>query len=177
MKATVCRLDPQAAERLGLSAVPRDYKQEIYAVRTAATPAQLFRVITGLGGANGWYYGDWLWTLRGWLDRLIGGVGIRRSAARPKTWQAGDILDFWRVDQVDTNCAFALRAEMKIGGDGRLGFYLFPAGEGSLLIQRTLFRPAHWLGKVYWSVSYPIHALVFRGLAGAIARRAEALPK
>ena len=175
MKPTIRHLAPQVAEQLGLPAVPRDNKQEIYAVRAAATPSQLFRVIAGLGGTNGWYYGDWLWMLRGWLDLLLGGVGTRRGLARPEKWQAGDLLDFWHVEQVETDHTFVLRADMKLGGEGRLGFYLFPDERGTLLLQRALFKPTRWLGRLYWLAIYPLHAVVFRGLAAAIVRRAEAL--
>ncbi len=174
MTAAPRHLDPTAAERLGLPAVAPENKQEIYTVETAATPAQLYRVITAIGGANGWYYGNWLWNVRGWLDQLIGGVGTRRGVARPAAWHAGDILDFWRVEQVEADRVFVLHAEMKLGGEGRLGFYLLPSTQGTLLVQRALFRPTQWLGHVYWALIYPIHAVVFRGLAESIARRAEA---
>lgn len=173
MSASVRRVEPGEAAAIGLPEMPAVFKQEIYAVKTHAPPAQVFQVIAHLGGENGWYYGDWLWSLRGLLDRLIGGVGLRRAASLSAPLQPGDALDFWRVEQVEQERVLVLRAEMKIGGEGLLGFYLFPSDKGTLVVQRASFRPTIWLGRAYWFVVYPLHALVFRGLVGAIAERAE----
>lgn len=173
MSVTVRRIEPGEAAAIGLPEVPAPFKQEIYAVETHAPPEWVFQVIAHLGGENGWYYGDWLWSLRGLLDRLIGGVGLRRATSLSGSLQPGDALDFWRVEQLEPERVLVLRAEMKIGGEGLLGFYLFPVDKGTLLVQRALFRPTIWLGRVYWLVVYPLHALVFRGLVGAIAERAE----
>lgn len=173
MSTRVRRIQPAEAIAIGLPEIPSTFKQEIYAIETPAPPARVFQVIANLGGENGWYYGDWLWSLRGLLDRLIGGVGLRRTTAASASLQAGEVLDFWRVEEVERERALVLRAEMKIGGDGLLGFYLFPRQGGTLAVQRALFRPTTRLGRLYWFAVYPLHAFVFRGLIGAIAARAE----
>lgn len=177
MSVRVRRIEPGEAAVIGLPEMHAAFKQEIYAVETHASPAQVFPLITHLGGENGWYYGDWLWWLRGLLDRLIGGVGLRRAKSVPAALQPGDALDFWRVEQLEQNRVLVLRAEVKIGGEGLLGFYLIPNDKGTLLVQRALFRPTIWLGRLYWFTVYPLHALVFRGLIGAIAERAEGTSK
>lgn len=107
------------------------------------------------------------------VDTLIGGAGLRRSAATSDSLQPGDVLDFWWVQEVEKEQVLLLRAEMKIGGEGLLGFYLFPHAGGTVTVQRALFRPTVWLGRLYWFAVYPLHAFVFRGLIGAIAERAE----
>lgn len=177
MSVRVGRIEPGEAAVIGLPEMPAAFKEEIYAVETHASPAQVFQVIASLGGENGWYYGDWLWSLRGLLDRLIGGVGLRRATSVSASLKPGDALDFWRVEQVEQEQVLVLRAEMKIGGEGLLGFYLFPRDQGTLVVQRALFRPTIWLGRLYWFAVYPLHALVFRGLIGAIAARAERTSK
>lgn len=173
MSIQVRRIQPGEAIAIGLPEMPGTFRQEIYVVETAAPPAQVFQVIARLGGKNGWYYADWLWSLRGLMDTLIGGAGLRRSTARPESLQPGDVLDFWRVQAVEKERVLLLRAEMKIGGEGLLGFYLFPHAGGTVTVQRALFRPTVWLGRLYWFAVYPLHALVLRGLIGAIAERAE----
>lgn len=177
MSVRVRRIEPGEAAAIGLPEMPAVFKQEIYAVKTHAPPAQVFEVIANIGGDNGWYYGDWLWSLRGLLDRLIGGVGLRRAKSVPASLQPGDALDFWRVEQLEQNRVLVLRAEMKIGGEGLLGFYLIPNDKGTLVVQRALFRPTIWLGRLYWFAVCPLHALVFRGLIGAICERAERTSK
>jgi hypothetical protein len=169
----VRHVQPRDAAALGLPEMPNVFKQEVYTAETNVPPARVFEVIVQIGGQNGWYYGDWLWSLRGMVDFLLRGVGLRRTRERPVRWKAGDVLDFWRVEGVEPERQFLLRAEMKIGGEGLLGFYLFPRNGGTLLLQRALFRPTTWVGRVYWFVVYPLHALVFRGLIGAIVERAE----
>lgn len=173
MNPQVRRLLPGEATAIGLPEIPAVFKQEIYAVETHTSPAKVFKVITSLGGKNGWYYGDWLWSLRGLLDRLIGGVRLRRTLAAPASLQPGAVLDFWRVEAIEPDRVVVLRAEMRIGGEGLLAYYLFPREQGTLAVQRALFRPTVWLGRLYWFAVYPLHALVFRGLIGAIAARAE----
>lgn len=172
MSARVQHLQTEEGAVIGLGVMDATFRQEIYSVQIDAPPARVFQVLMQLGGANGWYYGDWLWQLRGWLDRLIGGVGLRRT--RPASaLRRGDLLDFWRVESIEPERLLLLRAEMKIGGEGLLGWYLFPREPGTLLVQRALFRPTMWRGRLYWFVVYPVHALVFRGLIRAIAERAE----
>jgi uncharacterized protein YbjT (DUF2867 family) len=143
-------------------------------VRSVASPADVYAVFAGIGGARGWLYANWLWQLRGLLDRLVGGVGMRRGRRSPVDLLPGDALDFWRVERVDPQRLVRLRAEMRLPGFAWLQFKVQPQpGEGTLLIQTAFFEPHGLLGFLYWHVLYPIHALIFSGLARAIVERAE----
>jgi uncharacterized protein YbjT (DUF2867 family) len=144
--------------------------------RTATVPpATLFATVERIGGATGWYYGDWLWRLRGLLDRLLGGVGMRRGRRDPVAIALGDPIDFWRVEDFVPGRLLRLRAEMKLPGAATLEFIVEDrVGGGSILAQRARFRPRGVLGRVYWDVLRPLHLLVFRGMADGIVRAAEA---
>jgi hypothetical protein len=143
-------------------------------VRSAAAPADVYAAFAGIGGARGWFYADWLWQLRGLLDRILGGVGMRRGRRSPDDLRPGDALDFWRVETVEPNRLIRLRAEMGVPGFAWLQFDAQPqlAG-GTLLIQTAFFEPHGLFGLIYWHALYPIHQLIFSGLARAIVRRAE----
>lgn len=128
-------------------------------------PALLFRRITRLGGQQGWGYGNWMWRLRGALDRLIGGVGMRRGRRDPEHLRVGDALDFWRVEEIQPNQRLRLRAEMRLPGQAWLQFDLEPVAENSVrLIQTAYFAPKGLLGLIYWYILYPFHALIFSGM-------------
>lgn len=143
-------------------------------VESAASPEKVYAVFAGIGGKHGWYYGDWLWRLRGLLDRLIGGVGMRRGRRSPDDLRPGDALDFWRVEVVEPGRLIRLRAEMKIPGPAWLQFEVQPMeGGGALFIQTAFFEPHGLAGILYWYGLYPVHQLVFSGMSQAIARRAE----
>ncbi|HEX8908212.1 MAG TPA: SDR family oxidoreductase [Anaeromyxobacteraceae bacterium] len=140
----------------------------------AAPAAAVFRAFTGLGGARGWLYADWTWRLRGALDRLVGGVGLRRGRRDPDRLRVGDALDFWRVEEVDPPRLLRLRAEMKVPGRAWLQFEARPAGEGrAQLVQTAYFAPRGLAGHAYWYLLYPIHGLIFGHLARRLAARAE----
>lgn len=147
--------------------------------REAAVPAaQLFRALSAIGGANGWYYANFLWEIRGFIDKSIGGVGIRRGRRHPQELQAGDTLDFWRVEEVVPGEKLLLRAEMKVPGRAWLEFRVEPAGEGrSVFLQTARFYPKGVWGLAYWYAVYPLHVLVFAGMADAIVRRAEGMSR
>ena len=139
----------------------------------AAPPESVFQVFTSLGGARGWLYMNWAWELRGLLDRLIGGVGLRRGRRDPDRLRVGDALDFWRVEDIEPGSLVRLRAEMKVPGKAWLQFQVKPHENGqSLLLQTAYFAPRGLLGWLYWYALYPFHALIFSGLIGGIARRA-----
>lgn len=139
----------------------------------AASPESLYRVFIGLGGVRGWFYMDWAWKIRGLLDRLLGGVGLRRGRRDPDRLRVGDALDFWRVEDVEPNAQIRLRAEMKVPGKAWLQFQAKPDEDGrSLLSQTAFFAPKGLFGWLYWYVLYPFHALIFNGLIDQIARRA-----
>ena len=143
-------------------------------VESAASPSAVFKVFTGIGGQRGWFYADWAWRLRGWMDRLAGGVGMRRGRRSPDDLRPGDALDFWRVEAVTPGRLIRLRAEMKLPGLAWLQFEAIPQSErGTLLVQTAYFEPHGLAGLAYWYGLYPIHQLIFSGMARAIARRAE----
>lgn len=142
--------------------------------RVAAPPEAVYRVFAGIGGARGWYCANWIWRLRGVLDRLVGGVGLRRGRRHPDDLRAGDALDFWRVEAVEPGQRLRLRAEMKLPGQAWLQFEARSQPDGFTLLKQTAFFAPHGLsGLLYWYVLYPVHALIFAGLIREIARRAE----
>jgi hypothetical protein len=139
-----------------------------------ATPGDVYRAFTGLGGQRGWLYANWAWSLRGMVDRLMGGVGLRRGRRHPNTVRAGDALDFWRVEAVEPDRLLRLRAEMKLPGDAWLQFEARPqSGQETLLLQTAFFAPKGLLGFLYWYLLYPLHGLIFSGLIRNLARSAE----
>lgn len=139
-----------------------------------ADPARVYKVFTGLGGKRGWYHSTYLWRIRGALDRLIGGVGMRRGRRHPDELRAGDALDFWRVESVEPDRSLRLRAEMIVPGRAWLVFDVIPDGPGrSRLMQTAVFEPRGLFGILYWYALYPVHQIVFSGLIQSIARRAE----
>lgn len=138
-----------------------------------APPAAVFAAITRLGGDQGWYVFDWAWQLRGVVDRLLGGVGMRRGRRDPGSLHPGDTVDFWRVESVAPERHLQLRAEMKLPGRAWLRFDLTPEGDGTRLRQTAFFEPRGLLGLAYWWSVYPAHALLFPAMLRDIARRAE----
>ncbi len=140
-----------------------------------ASPESVFGVVSAIGGGNGWYYADWLWKLRGFIDKQLGGVGLRRGRRHPTELHAGDALDFWRVAELDRGRRVLLRAEMKVWGQAWLEFAVEPHRNGHTLLKQTArYYPQGLWGHLYWYLVYPIHVSVFSGLIRAIARRAEA---
>lgn len=138
-------------------------------------PEQAFAPIRRIGGRTGWYAYDGLWTARGWLDLLAGGVGTRRGRRHPERLRVGDALDFWRVEAFEEHRLLRLCAEMKVPGRAWLEFEVRPDGHGGSTIHQTaLFDPLGLAGLAYWRLVYPLHALVFRGMLRGIARAARA---
>jgi uncharacterized protein YbjT (DUF2867 family) len=135
-----------------------------------------FAPIAKLGGRQGWYYATWLWRIRGAVDLLMGGVGMRRGRRDPDVPGLGDTLDFWRVDAYEPGQKLRLAAEMKLPGRAWLEFEVLPDAHGAVIHQTAVFEPLGLFGLLYWYVLWPAHAVIFRGLLRAIARRAEALP-
>ena len=175
-------------------------------VDVPVSPEFAFAPIRKIGGQRGWYYADFLWTLRGWIDLLCGGVGKRRSRRDPDDLRVGDVLDWWRVEDYVPNQRLRLMAEMKVPGRAWLEFEVESrdkgpvdgpaaehrseaqaspppprppdppgavAGNGSSIRQTAIFDPMGLLGLAYWYSLYPIHAIIFRGMLGQIAARAE----
>jgi uncharacterized protein YbjT (DUF2867 family) len=139
-------------------------------------PGPIFRAYTGVGGERGWFFMDWAWALRGWADKAIGGVGIRRGRRNPDDIRAGESLDFWRVEAVEKNRLMRLRAEMKVPGKAWLQFESIPQNDGNTLLTETAyFAPRGFWGFIYWYAMWPFHAFLFDGLIGEIASRARLL--
>jgi uncharacterized protein YndB with AHSA1/START domain len=141
----------------------------------AAPRERVFAVVAGIGGAEGWYASQWLWRLRGLLDRLIGGPGLSRGRRHASTVAYGDVVDFWRVSGLEPGHRLELRAEMRLPGEASLVFEVEDGegGEGSRLSQTARFKPRGLLGLLYWWAVTPFHGPVFAGMLSAIARRAE----
>ncbi|MFS0696095.1 SDR family oxidoreductase [Streptomyces nitrosporeus] len=140
-----------------------------------ASPEALWRVVESVGGDNGWYSFPSAWAVRGWLDRLVGGVGLRRGRRDAERLRVGDSLDFWRVEEIEPGRLLRLRAEMRLPGLAWLEMYVEqgPEGDGrSHYRQRALFHPSGLLGHAYWWSVSPFHAVVFGGMARNIARAA-----
>jgi len=139
-------------------------------------PETVFQSFTGLGGDRGWLYLNWTWVIRGWFDKLVGGVGLRRGRRHPDEIWVGEALDFWRVETVEPGRLLHLRAEMKVPGKAWLEFQSLPqAGGKTLLTQTAYFAPRGVLGFLYWYVLYPIHTFIFSGMIRKIAERAQDL--
>jgi uncharacterized protein YbjT (DUF2867 family) len=139
-------------------------------------PAQIvFRSYTGIGGERGWLYMDWAWAMRGWIDKLIGGVGIRRGRRDPDHIRAGESLDFWRVEEVQKDQRLLLQAEMKVPGKAWLEFRSEPQDDKTLLTVTAYFDPRGFSGFLYWYAMWPFHAFLFNGLIRRLASRARVL--
>ena len=138
-----------------------------------ATPQQCYDAFSSLGGRNGWPVFGWLWRLRGAMDLLLGGVGMRRGRPEGRPLRVGDALDFWRVEACEPGERLRLAAEMKVPGRAWLEFAVVPGARGSRLRQTASFDPVGLAGLLYWYSLVPVHAVVFRATLRAIARRAE----
>jgi uncharacterized protein YbjT (DUF2867 family) len=131
-----------------------------------------FRAIERIGGTAGWYYGNWLWRLRGFLDLLVGGAGIRRGRRDPDALHPGDAVDFWRVEAVERGQLLRLRAEMRLPGRAWLQFEVAGDDSQSTIRQTAIFEPRGLTGLLYWYALYPIHSLIFSGMLRGICAAA-----
>ncbi len=144
--------------------------------RTAAVdlpPEQAFAPIRRIGGRTGWYYGDWLWSVRGFLDLLCGGVGVRRGRRDPDSLCVGDALDFWRVELYEPPHRLRLCAEMKLPGRAWLEFEVTGDEQRSTIRQTAIFDPVGLAGLLYWYGIYPLHQFVFAGMLRNLVRAAQ----
>lgn len=140
-----------------------------------APAAALWRVVEGIGGEHGWYSFPLAWATHGWLDRLAGGVGLRRGRRDAHRLRVGDSLDFWRVEELVPGRLLRLRAEMRLPGLAWLEMGIEEDGDGrSRYRQRAVFHPRGLLGHAYWWSVSPFHAVVFGGMARNVAKAAEA---
>jgi hypothetical protein len=141
-----------------------------YRAKLKATTADVWHSVSRIGGETGWYFGNFLWNLRGILDRLSGGVGLRRGRRHPTDIGVGDALDFWRVLEIDAPNRLLLVAEMKTPGEALLEFQITPGGDGQVEFQMlSRFLPKGIFGIVYWYGLYPFHQWIFFGMLKAIA--------
>jgi len=143
-------------------------------VRVAVDPEAAFAPIRRIGGATGWYYANVLWSLRGFLDLLVGGVGLRRGRRDPQSLQVGDALDFWRVERYEPPRLLLLQAEMKLPGRAWLEFEVEGDASGSTLRQSAIFDPVGLMGLLYWYGIWPLHQAIFAGMLRNLALAAEA---
>ncbi|GAA2039675.1 SDR family oxidoreductase [Agromyces tropicus] len=142
--------------------------------RSSASVDDLWSVIEGVGGENGWYSFPLAWAIRGWIDKLFGGVGLRRGRRDPDTLHPGDAVDFWRVERIERPRFLRLRAEMRVPGRAWLEMSAEPEGSGSRYLQRAVFFPKGLAGRLYWWSIVPVHGIVFAGMANRITAEAEA---
>lgn len=142
-------------------------------VQVWVPPALAFAPVRQIGGANGWYFANSLWRIRGSVDLLLGGVGLRRGRRNPHALAAGDALDFWRVESITPDRRLSLAAEMKVPGRAWLQFEVEPNSQGSVIRQTAIFDPAGLAGLLYWYALYPVHRWIFGGMLQAIAALAE----
>jgi len=139
----------------------------------SASADEVYRSFSRLGGARGWLYMDWAWQIRGLVDRLCGGVGMRRGRRDPEALRVGDPMDFWRVETVEPGRLIRLRVEMLVPGRAWLEFKSLPQPDGqTLLTQTAFFEPKGLFGLLYWYALYPVHALIFSGLIRRIGEQA-----
>jgi uncharacterized protein YbjT (DUF2867 family) len=143
-------------------------------VTTSASPSDVYHTVTGIGGRRGWYVTKYLWSIRGLIDKLLGGVGMRRGRRHPDELRVGEALDFWRVEALVPDRLLRLRAEMKVPGTAWLEFTIETDGDGSRLTQRARFHPRGLWGRLYWYSLLPFHAVIFGRMATRLAAAAEA---
>jgi uncharacterized protein YbjT (DUF2867 family) len=165
------------SDALSSSQAPSGYGGQRYGSRlldsrevwTPVPPDRAFAPIRRIGGARGWYYGQRLWQVRGMLDKLVGGPGLRRGRRDPEHLAPGDALDFWRVRAVEPDRLLRLRAEMRLPGRAWLQFEVSPDGDGSRIRQTAIFDPHGLSGLAYWYALWPAHQFVFGGLLRRLA--------
>ena len=145
-----------------------DHRRAVVAV----PPERAFAAIERIGGANGWYACDWLWQLRGWMDRCVGGPGMSRGRREPERLAAGDVLDCWQVEVYQPPRRLRLAAEMRMPGRGWLEFEVVPRDGDVTIHQTAVFDPRGLGGLAYWYAIWPLHELVFSRMLAGIARHA-----
>ena len=156
------------------TALPGPKKIDQHRCIIQASPKKVFDIVQRIGGEQGWYYANSLWKLRGWLDQIIDGVGMKRGRRHPSKLVIGDYVDCWRVIDIQAPARLLLEAEMKLPGTAWLCFELCEQSDGTTeLIQTAVFDPKGLVGLVYWHSVSPLHLLVFKGMLRSIKRAAE----
>jgi hypothetical protein len=144
--------------------------REVRTLRVEAPPEAVFRVRASVGGDRGWLVWGWAWWLRGLLDRLLGGPGLRRGRRHPTELLPGEAVDFWRVEALNPPRLLRLRAEMRLPGEAWLEWRLLDEDGGCRLVQTAYFAPRGLSGFLYWWLLYPFHRRIFSDLVGAVRR-------
>jgi hypothetical protein len=173
---TVFRISPRGyreAISAALHASGRHLILDSRTIHVTASPDAAFAPIRRIGGKRGWYHANWLWGLRGLVDRLFGGIGLRRGRRDPDSLRVGDTVDFWRVEAMEPNHLLRLTAEMKLPGQAWLEFEVTRDSTGSLIRQTAMFDPKGVLGRVYWYSIFPLHRFIFGGMLQGIAAEAQ----
>ena len=135
---------------------------------------KLWNAIESIGGSNGWYYGNFLWKIRGRIDQIAGGPGIRRGRKHPSILKQGEILDCWRVRRLIRNEELLLSAEMKLPGHATLSFKIKPHGANTSILEQIAYFVPHGLwGFLYWQFVLPFHAFIFKGMIKGIIKHAD----
>jgi hypothetical protein len=142
-------------------------------IAVGAPPDVMWSVVKIIGGGVGWYSWPLAWRVRGWIDRLSGGPGLRRGRRDAVDLRVGDAVDFWRVESLVPGSLLRLRAEMRLPGRAWLEFSIDAEGGGATLHQRAVFYPNGLLGRLYWWAVLPFHGVVFGGMLRSLARAAE----
>ncbi len=149
---------------------------DIRKAETICSIEAVWNAIVSIGGKTGWYHADWLWSLRGFIDRIFGGVGLRRGRSHAHELRSGDALDFWRVADLKKNERLLLAAEMKLPGKASLEFLIKRTGPNSLCVEQIArFRPKGLWGILYWYLAFPLHGYIFSGMLKKLITRAERL--
>jgi hypothetical protein len=141
--------------------------------RVSATPEEAFAQIEWLGGSRGWPFANRLWRVRGLLDRLVGGPGMRLGRRDPTHVRVGDAVDFWRVEAVRRPYLLRLRAEMRVPGRAWLQYEITEEADRTWIVQTAFFEPKGLSGVLYWYLLLPAHLFIFRGSIRELARRSE----
>ena len=142
-------------------------------VKVNSSKESVFKIISSIGGDNGWYYANFLWSIRGYIDLLVGGVGLRRGRRHPSKLRQGDALDFWRVEKIVPNSLVRLKAEMKLPGKAWLEYEILENDSDIMLLQKAYFMPTGLFGLLYWYGLYPLHKIIFSGLINRIKNKSE----
>ena len=143
--------------------------------RRVSTPMEAaFSPIKGIGGTNGWYYANWLWKLRAFIDLLVGGIGIRRGRKNPIDFAVGETVDWWRVEAYEKNRRVRFKGEFKLPGRAWLEFEVEPENKETLIRHTVEFDPRGLLGLIYWYGLLPVHSVIFEGMLDKIVQKAEA---
>ncbi|MEE8349221.1 MAG: DUF2867 domain-containing protein [Acidobacteriota bacterium] len=143
--------------------------REIRTLYSDCSPEAVFRSFSSIGGDRGWLVWEWVWEIRGLIDKVVGGPGLRRGRRHPTEILSGEALDFWRVEAIVPPRMLLLRAEMKLPGRAWFQWEAIPEGKGTRLIQTAMYDPKGFLGTIYWYSLYPIHRLIFSDLIEAIS--------